>query len=86
MLGTRELPDALVRAIVEKRIVCSMLTNTITGDAWTRHVKATTEARHKRAEAEKTARTSGSAPPPSGGSATSRTGSSSRCGARTLRS
>jgi imidazolonepropionase-like amidohydrolase len=57
MLGTRELPDALVRAIVEKRIVCSMLTNTITGDAWTRHVKATTEARQKRAEAEKTART-----------------------------
>jgi imidazolonepropionase-like amidohydrolase len=56
VLGTRELPDALVRAIVEKRIVCSMLTNTVTGDAWTKHVKARTDARQKRAEAEKTTR------------------------------
>jgi imidazolonepropionase-like amidohydrolase len=55
VLGTRELPDALVRAIVDKRIVCSMLTNTITGEAWMKHVKARDEARRKRAEAEKTA-------------------------------
>jgi imidazolonepropionase-like amidohydrolase len=53
--STRELPDALVRAIVDKRIVCSMLTNTITGEAWMKHVKARDEARRKRAEAEKTA-------------------------------
>ena len=32
MLGPRELPDALVRTIVERRIVCNMLVNTITGD------------------------------------------------------
>ncbi len=53
VLGTRELPDALVRAIVERRIVCSMLTNTITGDAWTKHLKDREENLMKRAEAEK---------------------------------
>jgi imidazolonepropionase-like amidohydrolase len=53
MLGTREMPDALVRAIVERKIVCSMLANTITGDAWKKHLKDRDEALAKRAEAEK---------------------------------
>jgi imidazolonepropionase-like amidohydrolase len=53
VLGTRELPDDLVRLIVERRIVCSMLINTITGDAWQRHLKSRDEARARRAEAEK---------------------------------
>jgi imidazolonepropionase-like amidohydrolase len=53
LLGTRELPEALVRAIVDKRIVCSMLVNTITGAAWTKHLKDRDEAARKRAEAEK---------------------------------
>lgn len=52
ILGTRELPDALVAAIVEKKIVCSMLTNTVTGDAWKKHLKDRDEAARKRAEAE----------------------------------
>ena len=39
MLGPRELPDALVAEIVRRKIVCSMLSNTITGEAWTKHVK-----------------------------------------------
>lgn len=39
MLGPRELPDALVRAIVDKKISCNMLVNTITGDAWKKHLK-----------------------------------------------
>ena len=34
VLGPRELPDALVKTIVERRMVGSMLVNTITGEAW----------------------------------------------------
>jgi imidazolonepropionase-like amidohydrolase len=53
MMGTRELPDSLVRAIVDRKIICSMLANTITGAAWTKHLKDRDEAAKKRAEAEK---------------------------------
>ena len=53
VLGARELPEPLVRAIVDKKIVCSMLANTITGDAWSKHLKDRDEAARKRAEAEK---------------------------------
>lgn len=53
LLGTRELPDSLVRAIVERRVICSMLSNTITGDAWKKSIKDRDEALSKRAEAEK---------------------------------
>jgi imidazolonepropionase-like amidohydrolase len=53
VLGPRELPESLVRAIVDKKIVCSILVNTITGDAWTKHVKDRDEAARKRAEADK---------------------------------
>jgi imidazolonepropionase-like amidohydrolase len=53
VLGTRELPDALVKAIVDRRIVCSMLTNTMTGEAWKKHLKDREENLKKRAEAEK---------------------------------
>jgi imidazolonepropionase-like amidohydrolase len=57
LLGNRELPDALVRLIVERKVICSMLVNTITGDAWQRHLKESDEAARKRAEAEKKATT-----------------------------
>ena len=53
VLGPRELPESIVRAIVDKKIVCSMLVNTITGDAWSKHIKDRDEAARKRAEAEK---------------------------------
>lgn len=53
VIGTRELPDTLVRTIVERRIICSMLSNTITGDAWRKHLKDREEAERKRAEDEK---------------------------------
>lgn len=55
VMGTRELPDSLVRTIVERKIICSMLVNTITGDAWKKHLKDREEADRKRAEAEKAA-------------------------------
>jgi len=53
LLGTRELPTPLVQAIVERKIICSMLVSTITGDAWTKHLKDAEEAAKKRTEAEK---------------------------------
>ena len=63
VIGTREIPDALVKMIVDRGVICSMLTNTISGDAWRKHLKDREEADKKRAEAEKkgassTARTS----------------------------
>jgi imidazolonepropionase-like amidohydrolase len=57
VLGARELPDSLVRAIVERKIICSMLANTMTGAAWTKHLKDREEAAKKRAEAEKKSET-----------------------------
>jgi imidazolonepropionase-like amidohydrolase len=53
LIGLREMPDSLIRTIVSKHIVCSMLANTITGEAWATHVKARTDAMAKRAEADK---------------------------------
>jgi imidazolonepropionase-like amidohydrolase len=53
LLGPRELPEPIVRAIVDRKIVCSMLVNTITGAAWTKHLKDRDEAVRKRAEADK---------------------------------
>ncbi len=53
LLGVRELPDSLVKAIVDRQIVCSMLANTISGDAWKKHLKDREENLKKRAEAEK---------------------------------
>jgi imidazolonepropionase-like amidohydrolase len=64
IVGTRELPDALVKMIVDRGVICSMLTNTVTGDAWRKHLKNRDEAEKKRSEEEKkgtqssTARTS----------------------------
>ena len=37
VLGPREMPDELAKTIAERGIVCSMLVNTITGEAWQEH-------------------------------------------------
>lgn len=50
LLGPRELPPALVKTIADRRIVCSMLVNTITGDAWTKHLKDRESAQKRLAE------------------------------------
>ena len=50
VLGPRELPEPLVRTIVERRIVNSMLVNTITGAAWAKHLKDSEAAKTKAAE------------------------------------
>jgi imidazolonepropionase-like amidohydrolase len=53
VLTPREMPDDLVALIRERHIVCSMLASTITGEPWTKHVKAMEDAKKKIAEADK---------------------------------
>jgi imidazolonepropionase-like amidohydrolase len=53
LLDGRELPDDMVATIAQRGLMCSMLVSTITGPAWTRHLKAKEEAAKKRADAEK---------------------------------
>ena len=50
VLGPRALPDALIRTIVERRIVNSMLVNTITGAPWAKHLKDRDEAKKKQSD------------------------------------
>ncbi len=45
-----EIPDPLVATIRERKIVCSMLVSTITGEAWQKHLKDRDAAVKKRAE------------------------------------
>lgn len=51
ILDGRPLPEDVIRTIVDRRIVCSMLVNTITGAAWERHVKARAETEKRLADA-----------------------------------
>jgi imidazolonepropionase-like amidohydrolase len=53
VLSERELPDDMVRQIVERRIVCSILSNTITGEAWQKHLKTRKDAEGKQKEEDK---------------------------------
>ena len=53
MLDGKDLSDELVARIRERQIVCSMLVNTITGDAWQKHLKDRADAEKKYAEADK---------------------------------
>ena len=51
LLDGRELPDDLVALLRDRGVVCSMLTSTIAGPAWQRHLKSRDEAEKKREEA-----------------------------------
>jgi imidazolonepropionase-like amidohydrolase len=53
VLDGRELPDDLVATIRDRRIVCSMLVSTITGEAWQKHLKDRKQAEEKLAETDK---------------------------------
>ena len=53
MVDGKDLPDDLIRRIVDRKTVCSMLVNTITGEAWEKHLKDRAEAEKKQAEADK---------------------------------
>jgi imidazolonepropionase-like amidohydrolase len=50
LLGPREMPDWLVKLIADRKIVCSMLANTISGEAWKKAMKDRDEAIAKRAD------------------------------------
>jgi imidazolonepropionase-like amidohydrolase len=49
----RDMPDDLAKLIAERKVVCSMLVSTMTGEAWEKHVKEKAEAEKKLAEAAK---------------------------------
>src|SRR5262249_8988874 len=53
VLDGQELPADLIRSIVDRGLVCSMLVSTITGPAWKRHLKTKDENEKKKLEAEK---------------------------------
>ncbi len=53
ILSPREMPDDLVRLIRERNVICSMLSNTMTGEAWRKHLKTREETQKKLQEAEK---------------------------------
>ena len=38
-MSPREMPTSLIQTIRERKVICSMLANTITGDAWAKHLK-----------------------------------------------
>lgn len=53
VLSPRGMPDDLIRLIKDRDVICSMLVSTMTGEAWTKHLKAREEALKKQAEARK---------------------------------
>ena len=55
VLANRELSDDLVREIRERKIICSMLVNTFTGERWKKHLKEKDAAKKKLAEADEEA-------------------------------
>lgn len=52
ILDGKQIPDDVVAAFREKDVVCSMLVNTMTGEAWAKHLKERQELERKRAEAD----------------------------------
>jgi imidazolonepropionase-like amidohydrolase len=52
LMTPRELPDELIAMIRERKVIGSMLVSTITGEAWTRHLKDKAAAGKKWAEAD----------------------------------
>lgn len=53
VLSPKAMPDDLARMIAERKVICSMLVNTITGEAWTKHLKTKEENQKKQQEADK---------------------------------
>jgi len=51
ILDGKEFPDDLIAELRAKDVVCSMLVNTMTGEAWKKHVKDKAEVEKKRSDA-----------------------------------
>jgi imidazolonepropionase-like amidohydrolase/cyclophilin family peptidyl-prolyl cis-trans isomerase len=47
VLTPRPMPDDLIRLIKERKVIGSMLVSTMTGEAWTKHLKAKEDAQKK---------------------------------------
>ena len=47
LMTPREMPDDLIRLIHDRKVIGSMLVSTITGEAWTKHLKAKEDAQKK---------------------------------------
>ena len=54
VLSPRDMPADLIRTIRDRQVICSMLVNTITGEAWQKHLKDKVQAEKKHQEAAKT--------------------------------
>jgi imidazolonepropionase-like amidohydrolase len=55
VLDNRDYSDALVKQITDRKIICSMLVNTFTGDAWQKHLKDNEAAKKRIAERDQNA-------------------------------
>ena len=53
MVDAADLSDDIVNRIRDKQIICSMLVNTMSGEAWEKHLKDRADAEKKQAEADK---------------------------------
>jgi imidazolonepropionase-like amidohydrolase len=53
MVDGADLSDDIVNRIRDKQIICSMLVNTMTGEAWEKHLKDRADTEKKQAEADK---------------------------------
>jgi imidazolonepropionase-like amidohydrolase len=49
VLTPRQMPDDLARLIADRKIICSVLSNTVTGVAWKKHLETVAENERKRA-------------------------------------
>ena len=47
VLSPREMPADLIRTLRDRKVICSMLASTITGEAWAKHLKDRPEAEKK---------------------------------------
>ena len=59
VLANRDYSDALLAQVRDRKAICSMLTNTITGDAWKKHLKDKEAAKKRLAERDEQARDTG---------------------------
>jgi len=50
---SEEYPDDLIKMIRERNVICTLLSNTITGKAWQKHLKTIEALQQKKTEAEK---------------------------------
>jgi len=53
VMTPRQMPDELANLIRQRNVICSMLVNTVTGEAWQKHLKTKADAEKKIQDADK---------------------------------